>query len=174
MNNKEFLENLKAVYDLLFGFAMRLTNDREDAKDLLQETTLKAFSNLKHFNPDTNFRAWISTIMRNSFITEYRKRKVKSRKANIIGDILYPSSDQYTSPAILSDLRAEEISKTVNSLGELHRTPFIMHFNGYEYLEISNYLDIPIGTVKSRLSTARHRLRSSLKEYERGGLSEVV
>lgn len=89
MNALEFNTSFAKVHDLLFSFAMKLTRNKEDAKDLMQETTMLAFANLHRFEPGTHFKSWVSTIMRNSFINHYRKMKTRNKVEQPIEDFLY-------------------------------------------------------------------------------------
>jgi RNA polymerase sigma-70 factor (ECF subfamily) len=160
----EFNKQLTNLHDKLAYFANTLTQNEEDAKDLVQETYLKALTYREKFEANTNLKAWTYTIMKNTFINNYRR----SAKVNMIVD---HTADMYllnsnniskeTSPE--SVLSHKEISKAVNNLVDEHRIPFKMHYDGYKYKEIAEHLDISIGTVKSRIFFSRKKLMHTLK-----------
>ena len=147
-------------------FALNLTSNDEEAKDLLQETMLKAISNSHRFADNTNLKAWLYTIMKNIFINNYR-RNVKSTTVIDSSKDLFliniPQQTQSTSPE--SKYSEGEILKKIALLQDEFRIPFTMYFDGYKYKEIGDYLDLPIGTVKSRIFLARRQLMAMLKGY---------
>jgi RNA polymerase sigma-70 factor (ECF subfamily) len=153
------------MQSLLYAFAIRLTKDEEDANDLLQETAYKAFKYRKMYQPQTNLRAWLMTIMRNTFINDYRRRK-RRQTINDKTDNNYfiNSGDFSVANEGESNVLMEEIKKKIESLEDWMRVPFMMHFNGFKYEEIAEQLDIPLGTVKSRIFFARKRLKNMIKE----------
>ena len=166
MSNNDFNTELIGLSNSLEFFALSLTRNDEDAKDLLQETMVKAITYRDKFVEKTNLKAWCYTIMKNTFINNYRR----AIKANTIIDQtedLYflnsKSSEDGTIPD--SALAYKEIRSKVDALEDDYRIPFEMHNKGYKYKEIADYLDLPIGTVKSRIFLARRRLMDQLKEY---------
>ena len=166
MSTIEFNEALIHLENYLTAFAMGFTRDEDDAKDLTQETMLKAMTYRNYYTPKTNFKAWVFTIMRNIFINQYR-RKVKSGTIFDNSKELYllsSSSDNQHSPA--SYMHGNEIRKQMNKLNREYRKPFEMHFEGYKYQEIADTLNIPIGTVKSRIFIARKKLMELLPDYK--------
>lgn len=164
MSALTFNDRLLKLSDVLEYFALSLTKDREQAQDLLQETLLKALTYKDKFTPGTNLKAWLHTIMKNTFINDYRKtaraRTVVTTKDDIEMLDFVPAT---TFPAPDSAISHKEIMKFINSLSDQYRVPFMMHFNGYKYKEIADHLDIPIGTVKSRIYLAKQTLMSNLK-----------
>lgn len=165
MSTLEFNEALIGMENNLHSFALSFTRNNEDAKDLTQETMLKAITYRTYYAPQTNFKAWVFTIMRNIFINQYR-RKVKS------GTIFDHSKELYllngtgdSSNQPINYLLEKEVTKQINSLGEEYKEPFELHFNGFKYKEIANQLGIPIGTVKSRIFIARKKLMDLLPDY---------
>jgi len=165
MSTLEFNEALIGMENNLHSFALSFTRNNEDAKDLTQETMLKAITYRSYYAPKTNFKAWVFTIMRNIFINQYR-RKVKS------GTIFDHSKELYllngtgdSSNQPINYLLEKEVTKQINSLGEEYKEPFELHFKGFKYKEIANQLDIPIGTVKSRIFIARKKLMDLLPDY---------
>ncbi len=167
MGKPTIQQQLVGLQDKLLSFAMMLTENKDDARDLFQETALKALDNEDKFVVDTNFKGWVFTLMRNIFINNYR-RMVRNQKILLPGDELYklnmPTSSAYASPD--GALTLKEITRVLDNLEEDIRTPFTMHVSGYKYHEIAENLDLPIGTVKSRIFLARKNLMHSLKDYK--------
>lgn len=150
-------------------FALNLTNNRaEDASDLLQETIYKALINECRFKEGTNLKAWLYTIMRNIFINGYRKRQ----KQHIVSNDLQLNT-QYTDYTTKqweynkaeSNFVINDVKKAVYGLNEDYKLPFQMYCNGYKYQEIAENLNVPLGTVKSRIFLARQVLKETLPEY---------
>lgn len=165
MTSVEFSSKFTNLQDLMFGFAMRLTQNREDAKDLMQETALKAYANINKFKSGTNFKAWISTIMRNSFINKYRRKKTRNEIEQPIEEVQFLFADKAVQSAAYSNIGTQEILGFLGGLTQTYQIPFLLHFQGYEYKEIASHLDIPIGTVKSRIHFARTKLKSKINRY---------
>lgn len=167
MGNPSIQQQLLGLQDKLLSFAMMLTENREEAQDLFQETALKALDNEDKFIVDTNFKGWVFTLMRNIFINNYR-RMVRNQRLILPGDELYklnvPASSGYASPD--GALTLKEITQVLDNLEEEIRTPFTMHVSGFKYHEIAENLNLPIGTVKSRIFLARKHLMHSLKDYK--------
>jgi RNA polymerase sigma-70 factor (ECF subfamily) len=161
MTNQEFTAKTRELNNLLFAFALRLTRSRQDAEDLMQETKIKAYKYRENFAPGTNFKSWISTIMRNTFINQYRKAKTRRHlnqptsevTQNIISKNVVSNSGE-------QNLRMQEMKRMMNSIGKIYSIPFMMFYNGYEYQEIAKNLNIPIGTVKSRIFSARVKMKA--------------
>ncbi len=162
MNVQEFQNSLIQHETALKGFAYKFTNDNEEAQDLLQETYLKALRYRSKFQAKTNISAWLYTIMRNTFINNYRR----AVRANTILD---KTSEQYfinTSKAQNDEHNPESVMayndllKKVEALHDDYRVPFEMYNTGFKYKEIADELNLPIGTVKSRIFLARKKLAS--------------
>ena len=162
----DFKKDLVSVQDELFRFAFKLTANREEANDLLQETSLKALDNEDKYAPDTNFKGWMYTIMRNIFINNYRK-VVREQTYVDQTDNLYhlnlPQDSGFESTEGAYDLK--EMRRVVNALPSDYRIPFSMHVAGFKYREIAEKLDLPLGTVKSRIFFTRQRLQDELKDF---------
>jgi len=164
----KFYTDLQTFAKPLYAFAFNLTKNTEDAKDLYQETSFRAIKNWEKFNEGTNLKAWLFTIMKNKFITNYRQKS----KRNVIVDST--DSLHYINSSYLeirnggeSNIMMEELTTLLNSLDKKFRIPFIMHYEGYKYHEIAQELDTSIGTIKSRIFFARKRMKELLKErYE--------
>lgn len=165
MSTIEFSTQFDRLRRTLFSFALNLTKDEESARDLVQETAFKAFKYRDRYEPQTNLRAWLMTIMRNSFINEYRKRKRRQTlNDNTSNDYLLDSGHQSVSNQGESTVMQEEIIEVVNTLEDWVRIPFLMHFQGFKYEEIADQLDVPLGTIKSRIFFARQKLQAQMKK----------
>lgn len=166
MGTNAFQENLMKLQDNLLNFAYKLTSNRDDAYDLLQDTTLKALDNEEKYADNTNFKGWVFTIMRNLFINNYRRN---SRAATIVDttDNLYHlnlSQDSgLESPE--ESYGAQEITAAISEFSEEYRIPFSMHVAGYKYSEIAEEMNLPLGTVKSRIFFARKKLQERFADY---------
>lgn len=162
----EFNHQLIGMQPRLGFFAKSLTSDPEDAKDLLQETIYKALTNQDKFQGDRNLKAWVFTIMKNTFINSYRR--------NVRSNTLVDNTEngfflnQGTVSAFQNPESAhneKEIRKAISELPEDYRIPFEMHITGYKYKEIADALRQPLGSIKSKIFFARKRLMERLKEY---------
>jgi len=159
--------------DSMYNFAFRLTFDEDDAKDLVQETYLKAFRFINSFQEGTNAKAWLFRILKNSFINDFRKKSKEPVKVDYQEVETFYNSDDVNRP-ITSDLRVEslqdmigdEVSIALNCLAVDFRTVIILcDLEGFTYEEMAKILDIPIGTVRSRLHRARNLLKVKLHTY---------
>lgn len=147
-------------------FAMSLTYDHDAALDLVQDTYLKALTYKDKFVDYTNLKAWVFTIMKNTFINNYRRSQKENTLMDPTNDLYYlnqPHDKGFISPE--SSYSEAEISKAIDSLEDEFRIPFKMHIEGYKYKEISEKLDLKIGTVKSRIFFTRQKLMLTLKDY---------
>lgn len=166
MGSTNFQAKLLDLQSNLLNFAYTLTANRDDAYDLLQDTTLKALDNEDKYVDNTNFKGWVFTIMRNIFINNYRK---VVRSATIIDQTedLYhlnlPQDSGFETPD--GSIAATEISAAIESFADEYRIPFSMHVAGYKYNEIAEQMNLPLGTIKSRIFFARQRLQTMLKDY---------
>jgi RNA polymerase sigma-70 factor (ECF subfamily) len=164
MNNLQFQQKILSIQDNMYNFALTLTSNRNDAQDLLQETTLKALNNQEKYVENVNFKGWVMTIMRNTFINDYH-RMVNSQTIIDQTENLYHLNLPQTSgiETAESSLMLEEINSAINDLDEDLKTPFSMQVAGYKYDEIAETLDLPLGTVKNRIFVARKKLQKKLK-----------
>jgi RNA polymerase sigma factor (sigma-70 family) len=167
--DNEFMPHIDSMYN--FGY--RLTFDEDDAKDLVQDTYLKAYRFINSFEKGTNAKAWLFRILKNSFINEYRKKSKQPAKVDYQEVETYYNSES-VDYSITSDLRVDavkdmigdEISNALNSLAVDFRTVIILcDLEGFTYEEMAKILDIPIGTVRSRLHRARNLLKDKLRSY---------
>ena len=162
MTTNEFCNQFEELRSPLMTFAVRLTHNKEDAGDLLQETMGKAFRHIESFKVGTNFRAWLVTIMRNLFINQYRKKKVRNMQIEPIDNHLYSLEKSGVSNGGESSMMVQEIYKAISNLDKGYSLPFQMHYQGYKYDEIAERLDVPLGTVKSRIFFARRALKEMI------------
>ena len=166
MRTTDFTQNLLGMQPELRRFAMKLTADYEEANDLLQETSLKALDNEDKYTPDTNFKGWMYTIMRNIFINNYRKTVRDQTFIDQTDNLFHlnlPQDSGFESTEGNYDLK--EIRKIVHSLPKEYRVPFSMYVSGFKYREIADKLGLPLGTVKSRIFFTRQRLQKELKDF---------
>lgn len=166
MTTLEFNNALNNVTPSLMPFAMKLTKDQDEANDLLQDTLLKAFRNKEKFATGTNLKAWLYTIMKNTFITNYQRMM---RRGTFIdtSDNYYQLNTRKDYPERMADakLRLKEVHHEIDKLDENYSKPFMMHFKGFKYHEIAERLEIPIGTVKNRIHIARKKLQTRLRAF---------
>jgi len=153
----------------LRSYALHFTHDADDANDLVQDTMLKAITYYNKFKEGTNLKGWLYTIMKNTFINNYR-RFVKM-------STFVTKSDEISSPNLVfsstknqgeAKFVMDDIKKALERLPEDYYVPFTMYFEGHKYHEIADDLDIPIGTVKTRIHVARKLLKKNLKAYDNG------
>ena len=161
-----FQKRLLSLQGNLMSFAYQLTTNKEEAEDLLQDTTLKALDNEEKYVDNVNFKGWIFTIMRNIFINNYRQ---SVRQATIIDntkDLYHLNISQKSGlDTPEGSYSVKEITKVINSFSDEYKKPFTMHIAGYKYSEIAESLNLPLGTVKSRIFFTRRRLQEILKDY---------
>jgi len=159
----EFNYQLTNLSDSLERFAFSLTTNREDARDLLQETFVKAISYRDKYTDDTNLKAWTFTIMKNTFINNYRRTVKANTTFDHTDDLYYLNMRREPSvEGPESTLSAKEIESHIERLDDEFKVPFRMHLQGYKYKEIANNLGLKIGTVKSRIFFTRKKLMDSL------------
>ena len=167
MSSKNFQEKLIGLQGNLLNFAYILTSNRDDAQDLLQDTTLRALDNEDKYVDNVNFKGWVFTILRNTFINNYRKDTRESTIIDQTEDLYHlnlPQDSGLETPDGL--IAVKDINEAINSFSDEYRIPFSMHVAGYKYNEIAEELGLPLGTVKSRIFFARQRLRVILKDYK--------
>ena len=160
MASVKFQSNLMNLQSNLLKFAYMLTSNRDDAYDLLQDTTLKALDNEEKYAEGTNFKGWVFTIMRNIFINNYRREQ---RSATVVDTsdnlFLLNLSESNAAESPEDTYTASEITRAINEFPDEYRTPFSMHVAGYKYNEIADHMGLPLGTVKSRIFFARKKLQ---------------
>jgi len=154
--------NLKKQLQLnnyaLKGFAIKLTGNTADADDLYQDTLVRILMNKSKFETGSNFKAWAITIMRNLFINEYRKKVRRRTIVNYQPQHFYKNTDAKIFNLGENNLVYEDLSEMVDNLSQSFRIPFLMVYQGYKYDEIAELINVPLGTVKSRVFFARKKL----------------
>lgn len=169
----EFQQEIVPHLELLYNYALRLTTDPVDAEDLLQDTVVKAFRFFSSYEKGTNAKAWLYRILKNSYINNYRRKS--KRPAEVDFDEISPFYDtiraEHTESTdleekIYRELMDDDVSRALNSLPEDFRTVVTLcDIDGFTYEEIANMLDVPIGTIRSRLHRGRNLLKAELIEY---------
>jgi RNA polymerase sigma-70 factor (ECF subfamily) len=170
---KEFEKEALPHMDALYNFALRMTGDSDDANDLVQDTYLKAFRFFDKFEKGTNCKAWLFRIMKNTYINTYRKKtkepdKVDYEEVENFYENVKPSSTDsaHLEKEIYDNLLDDEISTAIASLPDDFKTVIILSdIEGFTYDEIADFIDCPVGTVRSRLHRARKMLFAKLYKY---------
>ncbi|WP_020403722.1 sigma-70 family RNA polymerase sigma factor [Gracilimonas tropica] len=170
---KDFDEEIIPHMDALYNFALRLTSDPNDAEDLVQDTIVKAYRFFSSYEKGTNAKAWMFRILKNSFINNYRKNSKKPSQVDYDEVSSYYESvrAERTETSDLENLMFREmmdddLSEALTRLPEDFRTVVLLcDVEGYTYEEIANMLDVPIGTIRSRLHRGRNLLKTELLEY---------
>ncbi len=161
-----FKTSVLGMQSNLLSFAMKLTLNRDEAQDLVQDTTLKALNNEEKYVDNTNFKGWMLTIMRNIFINNYRKSARENTMVDSTEDLYHLNLKQDSGFETPDGAYAVgEISTIIAGFPNDYREPFNLHVAGYKYEEIAEKLGMPLGTVKSRIFFTRQRLREILKDY---------
>ncbi len=166
--NREFEEVYPEHMDSLYGVALRMTRDESDAQDLVQDVYLRAYRFFDTFERGTNLRAWLFKILRNTYINKYRKelktpQMVDVYEVEVSGDLCAPTTPE---DEIFDNLLDDDVTMAMDSLPEEFRNAIILSdLEGFSYKEISGILDIPIGTVMSRIHRGRKLLRDILYDY---------
>lgn len=162
-----FDQKLIDLQDSLKYFALSLTGSRETAEDLVQETLVKALTNKKKFEEGTNLKSWVFTILKNTFINEYHRTKriqfENAQPAEETGGSLLQLSVADNNADL--GVHMGEIKTAISAIPEEQRIPFEMVNAGYKYQEISEHLNVPLGTVKSRIFLCRRMLMENLKDF---------
>lgn len=147
-------------------FTHRFTHDRDESLDLVQDTMMKALMYKDRFTENTNLKGWLFTIMRNTFINNYRKNQRNKTSHDTTKELYHLNvEDTHTFNSPQSNFEYKDIWKNVDELKEEFQIPFKMHVSGYKYNEISEHLNIPIGTVKNRIFHARKEIQKKLAGY---------
>lgn len=166
MENMPFDDRIITYSKNLHHFAIGFTNNPDDANDLVQDTYVKAIRYANLYTEGTNLKAWLFTILKNTYFNNYRSNQYHSKVVTVTEDYqphqLLKSS---TTNAGVETLISEDINKALMMLPEEYSLPFLRYFEGYKYLEIAEEFCIPIGTVKTRIHMARKILKSKLRMY---------
>jgi RNA polymerase sigma-70 factor (ECF subfamily) len=166
MSAAEFNFLVLANAEILRPFAVSLTKDKELANDLYQETMYKAFANRNKYAVGTNIKAWLYTIMRNTFINEYRRKAKRYIVSMDVSNEYSMKQNQGLSfNRAESKIAVDDIIKKVNNLPSLFKNPFKLYFEGYKYQEIAYAMNEPLGTIKSRIHFARKLLKEQINHH---------
>ena len=149
----EYNSLLTEMKEPLFYFSAKFYKSLDDREDLTQDTLIKALLNKDKFNTGTNIKAWLFTIMRNIFINEYQKNKRMRESMNVKNNL---SDVNNETPQDI--LEVQDINSNISKLEDKYRVPLTMYNAGYKYKEIADEINLPIGTVKNRIHSARHIL----------------
>ncbi len=162
------MNKLLEMQSRLYSFAYSLTSNRDDANDLLQDTTLKAMDSEEKYRDNVNFKGWVFTIMRNLFINNYRRvARSGTTTDGSDGEFFLNMSQESGLETPEGALSVADINAAINSFSDDYRVPFSMHLAGYRYAEIAERVSLPLGTVKSRIFFARRRLQGMLADYRK-------
>ncbi|HAD97233.1 MAG TPA: RNA polymerase subunit sigma [Cryomorphaceae bacterium] len=166
MSKSEFGSLILSHQSFLQQLAMKLTKSFEDSNDLMQETYFKALKNKDKFQEGTNIKGWLYTIMKNTFINAYRKKKNQNTFVDETDNKYFINMGE-TEKSVQTDavVDREYMMKQINSVEKTYVETFMMYYNGYKYEEIAEILEIPLGTVKSRIFLARRKMMDKLKDY---------
>ena len=171
--DKVFEEEFLPQIDALYTFAFHLSYNEEDANDLVQETYLKAYRFIGNYEKGTNAKAWLFKILKNAFINQYRKKSKQPTQVDY-EEVANYHDEEDSAYSSYMDLREEmfmgmmgdEVTTAINTLPVDFRVVILLcDIEGFTYEEISKIIDIPIGTVRSRLHRSRNMLKEKLKEY---------
>ena len=165
MSTAEFGELIDREHDFLHQLAMKLTKRHDDAQDLIQDTYFKALKNKDKFATGTNLKGWLYTIMKNTFINNYRRKKQQNTFVDETESQFFLNSKE-ASRTTLTDANVDNdyIMEQINSIEPHYTEAFFMHYEGYKYEEIAEHFNIPLGTVKSRIFLARKKMMDKLAD----------
>ncbi|HEX6983307.1 MAG TPA: sigma-70 family RNA polymerase sigma factor [Balneolaceae bacterium] len=170
---EDFEDEIIPQLDAMYNFALRLTSDPSDAEDLVQDTIVKAFRFFNSYEKGTNAKAWLFRILKNSYINNYRKKSKQPNQVDYdeVATFYETIRAERTDTSDLEDkmfrdLIDDDISSALDKLPEDFRTVVLLcDIEGFTYEEIANMLDVPIGTIRSRLHRGRNLLKAELLEY---------
>ena len=166
MENRHFERELASLRPTLYSFTRKFTTNRDEGLDLVQDTILKALNHKAKFRDDVNLKGWLYTIMRNTFINQYRKNSKFRKSVGENAEYQYLNTEEhYTFHKPDSTAQWKEVWDVVNSIKEELGKPFKMYTSGYKYHEIAEHLSLPLGTVKNRIFQARQEIQKQLTGY---------
>ncbi|HRI80549.1 MAG TPA: RNA polymerase sigma factor [Cyclobacteriaceae bacterium] len=168
MTSIEFSSHIAKLRPVLRTFTNRFTSNREESQDLVQDTILKALTYKNKFREDTNLKGWLFTIMRNTYINNYRKLQRARTSQDSTKDLYFLNvEDEYTFNRPAESMEFKEVWRNMNTIKDELLIPFKMYTTGYKYHEIARHLKLPIGTVKNRIFHARKEIQKKLVGYNR-------
>lgn len=166
MNSSEFNNKLLSLENSLNYFALSLAKDAEDAKDLVQETFFKAIQYKDKYTSDNNIKAWLFTILKNTYLNQVTKLSSKNTVSDETKDEYILKNTLHKSENAESDMNVNNINETIAELDDEYRIPFQMFVDGFKYKEIAEHVKLPMGTVKSRIFFARRILMENLQDFK--------
>ncbi|HEY5749879.1 MAG TPA: RNA polymerase sigma factor [Chryseolinea sp.] len=166
MINSTITSQIASSQGTLLALARRFSNNTEEREDLVQDTLLRALTHSSQFREGTNLKGWLFTIMRNTFINNYRKLKLAKTLNDTTPLRFLNIQDEHTFNRPHENMEFLEIWRNVNDIKEELLGPFKMYTMGYKYEEIASHLHIPLGTVKSRIFQARKEIQKNLYGYK--------
>jgi len=159
----EFSRQISSLHSVLRAFTRRFTSDRDESLDLVQDTMLKALTYKDKFREETNLKGWLFTIMRNTFINNYRKNKRAKTSLDSTKELFFLNvEDTHTFNRPASTFEYNDLWSHVNSLRDELLIPFKIYTSGFKYYEIAEHQKIPIGTVKNRIHKARKEIQKKM------------
>ena len=163
MDEQKFQKQILSLDSALLGFSRRFCSSEDDRHDLTQDTLLKAWSNKEKFSEGTNLKAWVFTIMRNTYINSFNKKQ--KRKTFTLSEDISEYEQQYFVDTYTPEdyINQQELTDSINSLEDQYQNPLTMYHEGFKYEEIAEELNIPVGTVKNRIFTARKKVVNKFK-----------
>jgi RNA polymerase sigma factor (sigma-70 family) len=168
MNNQSYTIQVNTHSKALKAYAYHLTQNNDDALDLLQETFLKAYTYQTKFSEGTNLKGWLYTIMKNTFINEYRRKSKRNTFIDSTENAFFlDQSINYLQNDGESKIILDDIQNKIDQLPVTLQQAFVMNTEGFKYQEIADHLNIPVGTVKTRIHLARKSLMKKLEVYSR-------
>ncbi len=178
MPDDPFESQALSFLDALYRTALRMTRSESDAEDLVQETYIRAFRFRDQFTPGTNLKAWLFRILTNTFINQYRRRAARPNETELddveesilyrqMRDVNPGAASPDPEAALLDGTLSSEVKEALEALPEKFRTTVLLDVEGFSYKEIAELLDIPIGTVMSRLHRGRRFLQKRLYDHAR-------
>jgi RNA polymerase sigma-70 factor (ECF subfamily) len=166
MTALEFTYQIGTFSKFLRPFALRLTKDGDDANDLVQDTLVKAFTNRDKYQDGTNLKAWLFTIMKNTFITQYQRMVRRNTFIDTTDNLHYINSmESLQENNALNYFISEDIQSALAKIDAMYRVPFMLYFEGFKYHEIADMLTEPLGTIKSRIHFARRLLKNQINKF---------
>jgi len=163
MSTAEFGQLIDREYEFLNQLAMKLTKQKDDAEDLIQDTYYKALKNKDKFATGTNLKGWLYTIMKNTFINNYRRKRNQNTFVDETDSQYFLNSKEASKGTHTeANVDNEYIMNQINSIEKHYTEAFFMHYEGYKYEEIAEHFNIPLGTVKSRIFLARQKMMEKL------------
>ena len=166
MSTQEFNTRLLDLEKSLRYFALSLTKGMETAKDLVQDTFVKAIQYRDKYTADNNIKAWLFTILRNTYLNQVTKLSAKNTINDETEDEYILKNTMYEEYNAENSINTKDIQSTIDNLEDDYRMPFQLFVDGYKYKEIADKTNLPIGTVKSRIFFARRQLMENLERFK--------